>query len=198
MPDIRLKFDEEKHIYKWDSKKVPSVSNIIGATYNGDPWYGLRGTYIHQMAEMVVMETLDERTLHPAISPYFEALMAFLDENPDLKGIIDWKSGQPQKSAFLQLSAYKELWLNGIDQHGRPLRKTQFQTEVRGYHPLLHYCGTIDLIDVPFGITDPSAYLVYLKSDSTYSVKELTGDQHLQDFFVLLSAWQIRKKYSIK
>ena len=116
-----LRFDEEKHAYYWNDKKVPSVSEILQKVglckdYTGiSPFYAERGAATHLAIKYFLKGTLDEDSLDPVVRPHFEAFRAYwskhrhkpiqieeplYDENwkyagtPDLvceDMIIDWK-----------------------------------------------------------------------------------------------------------
>jgi len=142
-----LKFDPETHTYTLDEKKLPSVTEILNAEglilQNNDPWYMLRGKYLHEAVKMHLQGILDPESLDPILTPYFRGFEAFLTTTgfvvqgfetpyyhpqykfagtPDIIGelngkltFIEIKTGNPAKWHILQLSAYMELLQsNGI------------------------------------------------------------------------------------
>lgn len=194
-------FTENGHIYTTkDGIVIPSVTQILQAKYFCDDWYKERGTYIHQMAELYKLGKLDEDTLDEQLRPYLAALKKYECEAPHIKGVGDYKSGVFQKWHLLQTAAYRELWLNGIDENNEPLRKLSRGFEVRGYHPVYRYAGTIDIIDVEDGNNYPSAFLIYLKDTGKYKLESISTidiRQHTQAFLALAAAEQVREQYKI-
>ena len=83
-----LLFDEEKHLFTLEStgERLPSVTQVLakeGLSPNYswiDPWYSLRGTYIHKATALHDNNNLDESTIDPEIAPYFEAYLKFRKE----------------------------------------------------------------------------------------------------------------------
>jgi len=71
-------FDEEKHLFTYQDKPVPSTTRILKELnlypdYSFvDPYYLTRGSYIHKGTEYFDRGTLDESTLDPEIAPYVE------------------------------------------------------------------------------------------------------------------------------
>jgi hypothetical protein len=79
-----LTFNPEGHIYFWNGKEVPSVSQIlksIGITRDFDrvdPFYRERGTYVHKAVEFHIKNTLDEESIdHENVWPYLKAFQTF-------------------------------------------------------------------------------------------------------------------------
>jgi len=71
-------FDEEKHVYYIDDKKVPGVNEIlkkVGITreYAGvDSFYRERGIAAHKAIEYLTNGELDEHSLDPILKPYVD------------------------------------------------------------------------------------------------------------------------------
>lgn len=78
-----LTFNPEGHLYFWDGKVVPSVSEIlkkIGITrdYVGvDDFYRQRGTYVHQAVVFHVEHSLDEESVDENVTPYLRAFQKY-------------------------------------------------------------------------------------------------------------------------
>lgn len=196
-----IKFISDGHIYEVQRADgsvfvPPSVTQIIQAsTYNTDPWYALRGTAIHKGCELIVRGELDWSTVEPDIQPYLEAFESFR-QHPPISGIGDIKSGPFQKWHALQLGAYWELWCNGLDEYGKPLKETGDGCEVIGYHPTYNYCGTIDLLTIRSHI--PPLYVLLLNDQGKYKIEPIKQPIHLaRNFITLASAYHIRKEYQI-
>lgn len=78
-----LEFDDEHHIYYGRGEMLPSVTQIpkragmAGVFDTLDPWYATRGQAVHKATELYDLGTLDEDSIDPAISPYFDAYKRF-------------------------------------------------------------------------------------------------------------------------
>lgn len=197
MPNLIL---TPEHIYKYEGHDVPGTTSIINADHSFcDEFYRTRGQYGHAMVEMHLTGMLDEEALDDQLRPYLEAFKLFQTEAPHVKGIIDIKLGQKMPWHILQVCAYRELWINGINEDGEPLKTLKWGQEVMGYHPIWRYCGKIDIIDIPNGIL-PEAIDLYLQANGKYkleSVKMGTERKHTNAFLTLVSAYHVRQEYKI-
>ncbi len=79
---MSLSFDPETHVYKFNGRVVPSVTeilraeNFIDTTFFTD--YGRqRGKLAHLAIHLLDMGELDEESLDPVLSPYVEAWKRF-------------------------------------------------------------------------------------------------------------------------
>ena len=165
MPEIML---TEEHVYHVDGIERPGVNQILTDTglvkpYNGDPWYGKRGTYTHTACHMLDMGDLDEETLDPAIKGYVEAYKKFKAE-----------------SGMVFLHSEEKLWHPQFNYCGTPDR----------FYPVLdiktgdmHEPLTLELYAEIIRVnrqdmkdkTDyelfRTAYFLRLKEDGTYNLK---------------------------
>lgn len=134
-----LTFDADSHSYTYDGKLVPNVTSIletVGITkpYDGDPWYGERGTAVHLACEYLDQGALDWGTVDEQIKPYVLAWDTWRREsgfktlhseipvcNPELNYagtldrigelygitiILDIKTGQRSRATGIQLAMY--------------------------------------------------------------------------------------------
>lgn len=81
MTNQQLEIDEN-HIYRFNGEIVPGVNQILEAEgirppYGGDPWYGERGTYVHQATALYDRGELGEEALDPQLKGYIEAWKSF-------------------------------------------------------------------------------------------------------------------------
>ena len=73
-----LIFDEERHLFTYENKPVPSTTRILKEMglypdYSFvDPFYLTRGSFVHKATEFYDLGTLDESALDPEIAPYIE------------------------------------------------------------------------------------------------------------------------------
>jgi hypothetical protein len=89
-----LEFDPDKHIFTFNGQILPSVTSILrkeGLTPDYsmlDPFYALRGQYVHRAAELYDRGTLDESTIDDEIAPYLVQYSKASKEFPfDIEGI---------------------------------------------------------------------------------------------------------------
>lgn len=79
-----LTFNSEGHVYFWDGKEVPGVSQIlkgIGITRDFDrvdPFYRDRGIFVHKAVQFHIKKTLDEASVDPDnVLPYLKAFQSY-------------------------------------------------------------------------------------------------------------------------
>lgn len=198
-----ITFNPEKHEYIVKGAPCYSVTQIIAADHrHSDEWYMHRGTAIHRMVELEMNGDLDEVSLDERLFPYLSAFRSFRVECPNLYGIFDIKGGVPEKWHTLQIAAYRELYCNGLDIDGNPLRAIKTGSEIIGYHPHYGYCGTIDLLlldGAPGHIhAHPPGYLLYLGDDGRYKLQPAKDiNKHIQAFLTLVAAPKVRELYGI-
>lgn len=80
-----IKFDPATHAYTIDGQPVPSVTQVLKATGFVDTTFftdeaRTRGTYVHRLIELHIMQDLDESTVDPALQGYFDAFKRFQEE----------------------------------------------------------------------------------------------------------------------
>jgi hypothetical protein len=138
---MRVDFDEETHTYYHGGKEVPGVTSILKAVglskdYSTvDTFYRDRGIAVALAIELFLKGTLDEKTIDPAIQPYYDGFRRYWDKHAskpvgieahngdedlwfagkvDLitaTRIIDWKCSKSHDPvAELQGEGYKTLW----------------------------------------------------------------------------------------
>lgn len=83
-----LEFNEEGHIFTVKGQVLPSVTWILKQTgltpdYSSiDPFYAIRGRYLHRATELFDKNILDMSTLDDGILPYFEQYIKALAQFP--------------------------------------------------------------------------------------------------------------------
>jgi len=82
-----LEFTEQGHVYTWNGKPVPSVTQILDVLndFSRVPWDVLerakdRGTRVHRAGELLLREELDWSSLDDEVRPYIVGLQKFLDD----------------------------------------------------------------------------------------------------------------------
>lgn len=73
-----LEFEADRHVYTFNGQILPSTTGILkemGLTPDYsmiDPFYAMRGQYVHKATELYDRGTLDEDTVDDEIAPYLE------------------------------------------------------------------------------------------------------------------------------
>ena len=133
-----LIYTDSDHTYRLDGVILPSVTQTLEtagiiAPYNGDPWYGDRGTAVHAATWLDDQGILDETTVDPQIVGFVEAWRTYRRESGftpiggetplhhplhrysgtpdrwDAHLLTDLKTGRPASWHILQRAAYREL-----------------------------------------------------------------------------------------
>lgn len=181
-----LTFDPEKHVYRLDGEKLPSVTGVLEPLndFSGVPADVLKraadfGTAVHLMAKLHFDDQLDEDDLDENLAGCHKALKKWEKDHNPLEQeyqegiIIDIKSRELLiKKDSLQLSGYNLLWQGT----GRPAGI--FIEEPRGSakHKL---AGTPDiLIASPGALTIKDRRILVLRRDGTYDYRSA---RHPQD-----------------
>ena len=113
--------------------------------------------------------------------------------------VIDAKLGVPAKWQKLQIAAYVELVQYGVDENGIPFmqRKNKTAFEVRLFHPIYNFAGTVDII-IDDGKPEITGHILYLRDNETYKLEVVNKlYQRKKEFLTLTSAYHIRRNYGI-
>lgn len=111
--------------------------------------------------------------------------------------IFDFKSGTLHVCTALQLAGYVLLASEGIDAEGKKFidRPDKGAFEIKLYHPIYKFAGTIDMV-----IDDKKetikAFALYLKDNGTYQLEDHTKDyrKNKQIFLSFLISYQWRQE----
>jgi len=188
-------FNPEGHIYKVDGNQWPSVTSGLPYNYKGDNTYAMqKGTYIHYMCKLYLLNDLDEEYLDITLIPYLDALKKFLHDSKGMgiEGLFDIKSGSPHPCVELQIPAYIELVNSGIPMsapESMPVLEMPF------YHPIHQYCGTPDII-IFDKLPVREGYALYLKDNGKYSlspVKDIRKNLEMFLQFLNTEKWKRQK-----
>lgn len=83
-----LQFDAERHIYTCNGRVVPGVTSVLEPLQflDGVPWAVLEaardfGSNVHLACHLFNTDKLDEAALDPALKPYLDGWIAFLNES---------------------------------------------------------------------------------------------------------------------
>lgn len=165
---------DENHIYRVDGKICPGYSEIATATglvkpYNGDPWYGERGTAVHTICDLIDDDELDESSIDGSdgttdLRGYADAYRKYLQDNEPKWDLSEQMLYHPvykycgtiDRVAFYSLIDIKT-------------GKTANPLQLEAYAELLRVNGYV--ID--------EMYFLFLREDGTYKLKEHKYDRHL-------------------
>ena len=93
-----FQFDEEKHLYTLDGRRLISVTQalaVVDSRYK-DPWYLLRGQYVHKATELYDRDELDESSVDPMIAGFLESYIKFRMNTDFEPKLIEQKFYHPQ------------------------------------------------------------------------------------------------------
>lgn len=181
----KFRFDPETHTYYMDGVAVPSVTQVLPYNFYGNAKEEtrLKGEYVHKAVEYYNLGELDEETLDPVLIPYLEAFKTA--QASIVPGIWDIKSGSPQPVNALQLSAYKMLVTEGVTETEERVKAPAF--EVRLYHPVYRFAGTVDIVT---GLKNIG--VIYLQDNGKFKTTDYTKE-HRNNLQIFLSFLTVHK-----
>ena len=155
-----------------------------------------KGTYVHDMCRLYLLNNLDEDNLDPVLVPYLDAFKLFLlqSKGMGIVGCFDIKSGSHHPCVELQIAAYVDLINNGI-----PMSATESNIilEMPFYHPIYQYAGTPDIV-----IFDKKpvkeGHALYLKDNGKYSLKSVDNiRKNFEMFLQFLNTERWKKEHNL-
>lgn len=191
-----FKFIKKTHKYYCGDIELPSVTSVLPYSFFGnDSEYNRdRGSKVHDMLYLYNMNDLDEDNLDTTLAKYLEGYKKFLKENRkptgDIpKGLLDFKTGTPQKADVLQLAAYALLIREGVTAEGK---KAELTYEEPLYHKTYMFAGTPDIVNVEWSginkdvIVPFAMHCLYLNIDGGYKLsQDYSKDyRHNRDIFL--------------
>lgn len=114
--------------------------------------------------------------------------------------IFDFKSGVTHPTAELQLAAYIYLVKEGIGEDGKRFmdRENKTDFEVRLYHPLYGYAGTVDMV-IDDGKQSVEGLILYLKDNGKYSLKSIKNIRiNFETFLCFLRTEKWKKEHRLE
>ena len=192
-------FDSATHTYTDDAGIVyPGVTSCLPKNdFAKDKQAAERGTAVHRMIELYAQDDLDEDSIIPAedqldLRPYLDAYKSFRAQHKDAVGICDIKTGAPMPITVLQLAGYVKLYLEGETEDC--LKPPYLGYEVKLFHPIYKYAGTIDIIEVEDTKRFP-VHELQLRPDGTYRLshdywKDLRMNEGYFMSFMVAHRWQ--------
>ena len=200
VPDFT--FDSQTHSYKVKGNRLSSVTSVLPYNYRCDNTYAMeRGTMLHSMCRLYLLNDLDEENLDPALVPYLDALKKFLQDSNGMgiTGLLDLKSGSPHPCVELQIPAYIELVNHGTPMHEAcdPL-KSDMVLEEPFFHPIHQYAGTPDII-ISGGKKIKEGHALYLKDNGKYSLSTIKNTRiNLETFLCFLRTERWKREKGLK
>lgn len=190
MPEFT--FNETEHIYRLDgvellgTTKVLSFHGIINYEWL-DEWYRDKGNALHKATELWDKGILDEQTIDPQIQGRLGAWKKFRHET----GFVPEGIETPSYHPIYRYGVKPDRWglLNG------KLTLVEIKpATVEKWHILQRAANRAAL--VASGIIIQHDINVYLNDNGTYKLsQQSSGRQEAQEFFTLVSAMKISKKY---
>lgn len=199
---MKIDFNEERHEYSIDGKKVPSVSEIL-APLSADRYRDInpavlqqaaaRGTAVHEACEAIDYG-LDEE-IDPAIAGYVQAYQAFLrdyfprwemveqivgyripfdptDERILFCGTVDRYGQIDGKGAVLDIKTYASVNTDAM---------------ISASCQTILYAAALE----SEGFNCPKRYLLHLKKDGDYRLIDLLNFDKERGFHSLSIAWKL-------
>lgn len=172
MPELRFIENEHKYLLEDDNKVIhtlPSVTQVLPDNpHNKDDYSMNRGTMVHKTIYLHNIGDLDDDALDKVLNPYLEAYKQFRKDCPDIKGLIDLKSGNPSPTDELQVAGYSYL----VNAQSEPILRGY---ELSLYHSHYKYAGTIDILELD-SLPCRKAYNLYLSGDGKYNLIDRSKD----------------------
>ena len=191
MPDF--KFQEKGHLYTLDGIAIPSVTQVLPDNpHNKDDYSMNRGTLVHKTIYLYNIGDLDEDTLDEQLKPYLEAYNKFRKDCPDIRGIVELKSGSPSPTDELQVAGYCLL----VNAQNPPFSDKPLKGyEVPLYHLSYKYAGIIDILELD-SLPCRKAYNLYLSGDGKYDLIDRSKDLRRNEsiFLSFLTTYQWKKE----
>lgn len=178
---------DSEHIYRVDGKIVPGYSEIATATglvkpYNGDPWYGERGTAVHTVCDLIDADELDESSIDGSdgttdLTGYADAYRKYLHDHQH--PIWDLSEAMLYHPVYNYCGTIDRVMLGMADTPCYDLldiktSKTANPLQLMAYAELL----TINGHEVD------KMYFLFLKEDGTYKPKEIKHNAELADIWL--------------
>lgn len=194
-----LTFNPIGHIYTLNGDALPSVTGVLPYRdwSNGDGRVRDIGSAVHSMLYLLNIDDLDETSLDDTLRGYLDAYLDCQAHN-SITGIGDYKTGAPHPCNGLQLAAYRELWVNGCAADGTPLKHIVQGYEVKAYHPVYKYAGTIDIINTA-GSSNPDLFTVFLKANGKWQITmhSMEHRKNLSIFLSFLTTHNFKKEHNL-
>jgi len=184
----KLEFDEEKHIYTLDGRRLISVTEALSLVDDRrkDPYYLQRGRIIHLACELFDRGELDEETVDPQILPRLEAWKKFRTDTGFVPDRIEEKFYHPVYLYGFKFDVHG--FLNGsevmIDRKSSPHRTDALQGSA--------YVAGLEAQDPP--IKCKKGFDIYLKENGTYKLDPIKYlRSNFQTFLAVLTAHRWRE-----
>lgn len=183
-----LTFDQERHEYRLDGRKVPGVTEVLDQLVDfrfvkAEVLERARrlGTAVHVACELHDKGTLDESTVVPAVAPYLAAYRKFLAEvAPEWRGV--------EEKVCHELHRYAGT----LDRRGFVFKRRAVLDIKSGAATAtvgLQTAAYLEAHDSIYGadVDSPARFALYLREDGTYALEEIKTSRQ-NDFRTFLSA----------
>ncbi len=203
---LKFEFLEDTHTYTLDGVVIPSVTQVLPYNYGNNAEYARqKGIYVHDMLDLYGRGNLDEESLDPILKDYLESYKLITNLRSG-NVIADWKTGIKHPANALQLAGYHLLVTEGVTGAGDNLvalsRAGAFQgQEVRLYHPIYRFAGTIDYVYLS-GEGTIALKAIYLKGNGKFPpqddfTKDYRQNKNIFLSFLISFQWRQEKGLSL-
>ena len=192
-PEPALTFDAEAHAYRLGDRRLPSVTQVLGAVWLiEDEWYTeesrVRGRYVHKATMFEEREGLDDSSIDGRLAGYITAYRAFIrDVRPGPCILLE----QPLADPVLGYAGTEDQLRPMFNSLGLIDHKTGSEAP---WHPI--QTGAYDRL---VQVYDPSLpprkrYVLYLRKDGTYRLIEHTDRTDFKIFQAALTLAQFKER----
>ena len=186
-----IQFDPIAHTYAIDGQPVPSVTQILADIgFVDTTWFTeesrTRGTYVHRLIELHILQELDESTVDESLAGYFAAFRKFQEES-DID-IDTWTVEKPLASKVHRFAGTPDFVgiINGkcavIDLKTSVTVSASEQLQTAAYKMLLDESRQL-------GMPVTHRFSLHVTADGNYRLIEHRDRQDRQIFMAALSCW---------
>jgi len=193
MTENKLTLDQEKHIYRYENRKVSNVTSILQDNFGIQPYWTdfhrEKGRAIHHAIHLYVKNELDWATVDNRIRGRLKAFQRFMSET----GYQIIKSEMPLFSKRYQFAGTLDLWVQELD----TLQSPNIIIDIKPPSPEpivnLQLAAYSLVLQEHTGLKINKAAAVCLKDNGHYSLKWVPMLKHAQRVFLAcltVSNWQ--------
>jgi hypothetical protein len=196
-----LTFNAERHEYKLDGTKVPSVTQITAPLmdFTGIPQGVLErkrqiGTALHKAIELHLADDLVFESIALPVVPYFEAYLKFVNDtgfitrNSEMK-VASEKYGY---AGTLDLDGVLNKRLSQIDFKTTATLSPAVAIQTAGYEQAANEMPDVDSLGKVL-----DRYALWFKPDGSYKLVQYKDKMDFQIFLSLLNVFKFKQKHNL-
>jgi len=191
-----LEFDEGPHVYRWNGKIVPSVTQVLKpltdySMVDADKLERARqeGVAIHKTVELYETGDLDAASLPEWLEPYLAAWMKF-------KAEMKFSVAKSEQRVYHRVYGYAGTYDLSGDMNGHDALVDLKRSFMAG--PAIGLQLAAYLAAASFkaeALSSSLRYALQLRADGTYRLQEFTDKTDFQTFLAALTLWKWRAKH---